>query len=75
MSCYYIGTGVFGKEGEIQTILCVGFGSNDVVYSGTLSGDVYIWRGSKLDRVVQGAHNVSTNCNLDKKIIKKQIKP
>lgn len=51
--------GVFGKEGEIQTILCVACGENDVTYSGTLSGDVYIWKGHKLDRVVQAAHNVS----------------
>ncbi|WAR18910.1 EMAL6-like protein [Mya arenaria] len=48
--------GIFGKEGEIQTVLCVCAGSNDTTYSGTLSGDVYIWRGNRLDRIVQAAH-------------------
>lgn len=51
--------GVFGKVGEIQTVLCLGFGPEDTTYSGTLNGDVYIWKGNNLDRVIQAAHNVS----------------
>ncbi|XP_060573407.1 echinoderm microtubule-associated protein-like 6 [Ruditapes philippinarum] len=48
--------GIFGKEGEIQTILCVSFGPSDITYSGTLGGDIYIWRANRLDRVIQAAH-------------------
>ncbi|XP_074647902.1 echinoderm microtubule-associated protein-like 6 [Tubulanus polymorphus] len=48
--------GIFGKVGEIQTILCLAFGGPDLTYSGTLGGDVYIWSGNNLQRVVQGAH-------------------
>lgn len=51
--------GIFGKAGEIQTILCLSFAPNDVTYSGTLSGDVYVWSGNNLQRVIQGAHGVS----------------
>ncbi|XP_071162130.1 echinoderm microtubule-associated protein-like 6 [Mytilus edulis] len=48
--------GVFGKAGEIQTMMCLAFGPDDTTYSGTLSGDVYIWRGNNLDNVIVGAH-------------------
>ncbi|XP_038072339.1 echinoderm microtubule-associated protein-like 6 [Patiria miniata] len=48
--------GVFGKAGEIQTMLCLTFGPNDITYSGTLSGDVYVWAGNNLQRVIQNAH-------------------
>ncbi|XP_041352370.1 echinoderm microtubule-associated protein-like 6 isoform X2 [Gigantopelta aegis] len=48
--------GVFGSAGEIQTILCLAFGPDDLTYSGTLGGDIYIWKGSNLDRVISGAH-------------------
>ncbi|XP_055878559.1 echinoderm microtubule-associated protein-like 6 isoform X2 [Biomphalaria glabrata] len=49
--------GVFGKAGEIQTMLCLAFGKESVTFSGTLSGDVYIWKDTNLDRVVSAAHN------------------
>lgn len=48
--------GVFGKTGEIQTIMCLAFGPDDTTYSGTLAGDIYVWRGSNLDRVIPAAH-------------------
>ncbi|XP_064600933.1 echinoderm microtubule-associated protein-like 6 [Liolophura sinensis] len=48
--------GVFGKVGEIQTMLCLAFGPEDVTYAGTLGGDIYVWKGSELQRVIQGAH-------------------
>ena len=51
--------GVFGKVGDIQTMLCLASGPDDITYSGTLGGDIYIWKGNNLKRVVQGAHNVS----------------
>ena len=53
--------GIFGKVGEIQTMLCLGFGPDDVTFSGTLGGDVYVWKGTQLSRVVQDAHRVSVN--------------
>jgi hypothetical protein len=53
---------VFGKVGEIQTMLCLAFGPDDTTYAGTLSGDIYVWKGSNLDNVVSGAHQVTLYC-------------
>lgn len=50
---------VFGKVGEIQTMLCLAFALDDVTISGTLGGDVYFWKGINLDRVVSAAHKVT----------------
>ena len=51
--------GVFGKVGDIQTMLCLGFApSDDITYAGTLSGDIYVWSGTNLQRVIQDAHRV-----------------
>lgn len=48
--------GIFGKTGEIQTMLCIGYGSDDTVYAGTLNGDIYVWRGNNLSGVIRNAH-------------------
>ncbi|GFN97686.1 echinoderm microtubule-associated protein-like 6 [Plakobranchus ocellatus] len=49
--------GVFGKVGEIQTLLCLAFGPEDTTYAGTLSGDVYVWKDFNLERVISAAHD------------------
>ena len=51
--------GVFGKVGEIQTQLCLAFGPNQTTYSGTMSGDIYVWCGNNLQSVISDAHEVS----------------
>ncbi|CAB1343776.1 unnamed protein product [Coregonus sp. 'balchen'] len=33
--------GIFGKTGDLQTILCVASAKDDVTYSGALNGDIY----------------------------------
>ena len=43
--------------GEVQTILCLEFGAGDTLYSGTLSGDIYQWKGHTLVNVIK-AHSV-----------------
>uniref|UniRef100_A0A3P8UFH2 EMAP like 6 n=1 Tax=Cynoglossus semilaevis TaxID=244447 RepID=A0A3P8UFH2_CYNSE len=48
--------GIFGKTGDLQTILCVAAAKDDLTYSGALNGDVYVWRGITLIRTVQAAH-------------------
>ena len=50
------------QVGEIQTMLCLTFGADDVTYSGTLGGDVYVWKGNNLSRVVPAAHQVRNLC-------------
>lgn len=44
--------GVFGDAGEVQTLTCLEFGgttsNNEVVYAGTLNGQVYAFREGKL---------------------------
>ena len=58
--CCFIATPLsLSDKGELQTILCLGFGSADTVFSGTLSGDIYQWKGHTLASVIKGAHNVS----------------
>ena len=52
--------GIFGKVGELQTILCTAYGSNGILYSGTLSGDIYKWQENKLVATIPNAHSV---CN------------
>ncbi|XP_015240079.1 PREDICTED: echinoderm microtubule-associated protein-like 6 [Cyprinodon variegatus] len=48
--------GIFGKTGDLQTILCVASAKDDLTYSGALNGDVYVWKGLGLMRTVQAAH-------------------
>nr|XP_020441832.1 echinoderm microtubule-associated protein-like 6 isoform X2 [Monopterus albus] len=48
--------GIFGKTGDLQTILCVASAKDDVTYSGALNGDIYVWKGLSLMRTVQAAH-------------------
>ncbi len=50
--------GIFGKVGELQTILCVSYGPNGVLYSGTLSGDIYKWQENNLVATIPNAHSV-----------------
>uniref|UniRef100_A0A665VSQ7 Uncharacterized protein n=1 Tax=Echeneis naucrates TaxID=173247 RepID=A0A665VSQ7_ECHNA len=51
--------GIFGKTGDLQTILCVASAKDDNTYSGALNGDIYVWKGLNLVRTVQAAHGVS----------------
>uniref|UniRef100_A0A6Q2WWN9 EMAP like 5 n=1 Tax=Esox lucius TaxID=8010 RepID=A0A6Q2WWN9_ESOLU len=48
--------GVFGKTGDLQTILCLACARDQVTYSGALNGDIYVWKGINLIRTIQGAH-------------------
>ncbi|XP_036071655.1 echinoderm microtubule-associated protein-like 6 isoform X3 [Oryzias melastigma] len=48
--------GIFGKTGDLQTILCVSAAKEELTYSGALNGDVYVWKGVTLIRTIQAAH-------------------
>ncbi|XP_028827800.1 echinoderm microtubule-associated protein-like 6 isoform X1 [Denticeps clupeoides] len=48
--------GIFGKTGDLQTILCLATAKDEVTYSGALNGDIYVWKGLNLARTVQAAH-------------------
>ncbi|KAF1375382.1 hypothetical protein PFLUV_G00219450 [Perca fluviatilis] len=48
--------GIFGKTGDLQTILCVASAKDDLTYSGALNGDIYVWKLLNLIRTVQAAH-------------------
>ena len=39
-------------------MMCLAFGPDNTTYAGTLNGDVYVWKGNKLDRSIQAAHKV-----------------
>uniref|UniRef100_A0A8D1EVV9 EMAP like 6 n=1 Tax=Sus scrofa TaxID=9823 RepID=A0A8D1EVV9_PIG len=49
--------GIFGKTGDLQTILCLACAKEDITYSGALNGDIYVWKGLNLIRTIQGAHS------------------
>ena len=49
--------------GELQSILCAAFSPAGVAYSGTLSGDVYKWKGHTLQSVIKAAHKVQAYAN------------
>ena len=49
---------IFLQIGEIQSIMCVAFGPNKTTYSGTLGGDIYIWNGNTLAKVLPKVHKV-----------------
>ncbi|GAB1295883.1 Echinoderm microtubule-associated protein-like 6 [Apodemus speciosus] len=49
--------GIFGKTGDLQTILCLACAKEDITYSGALNGDIYVWKGLSLVRTIQGAHS------------------
>ena len=40
-------------------MLCLAYGVGNVLYSGTLSGDVYKWKDNILVENISGAHSVS----------------
>jgi len=61
--------GIFGKTGDLQTILCVASAKDDITYSGALNGDIYVWKGLNLTRTVQSAHSVSESRHLNQKFI------
>ncbi|XP_046714063.1 echinoderm microtubule-associated protein-like 6 isoform X3 [Silurus meridionalis] len=48
--------GIFGKTGDLQTILCLATAKEEVTYSGALNGDIYVWKGLNLVRTIQAAH-------------------
>uniref|UniRef100_A0A8C1K6D7 EMAP like 6 n=1 Tax=Cyprinus carpio TaxID=7962 RepID=A0A8C1K6D7_CYPCA len=48
--------GIFGKTGDLQTILCLATAKDEVTYSGALNGDIYVWKGLNLTRTIQAAH-------------------
>ena len=50
-------------SGELQSILCVAYAPDDITYTGTLSGDVYKWKGHTLQSAIKGAHSVSCSKN------------
>nr|CAB3242507.1 echinoderm microtubule-associated protein-like 6 [Phallusia mammillata] len=49
--------GVFGKTGDLQTVLCVCCAEDQLTYSGTLNGDIYVWRENNLEKTITTAHN------------------
>lgn len=57
--------GIFGKTGDLQTILCLACAKEDITYSGALNGDIYVWKGLNLVRTIQGAHSVSCIFNVN----------
>lgn len=62
--------GIFGRTGEIQTVLCLAFGPDGITYSGTLSGDIYKWQDHELVHNYQNAHRVYRSFNISIAIIR-----
>lgn len=52
--------GIFGKTKDIQTMFCLAFSrEKDVYYTGTMSGQVYVWKGNQLEEIIPDVHKGS----------------
>lgn len=53
--------GIFGQIKNITTMFCLEFSSTDkqVIYAGTLNGQIYIWKGTELKEILPGVHSSS----------------
>jgi microtubule-associated protein-like 6 len=49
-------SGIFGKKGQVQTIVCL-CSIDDLVASGTDSGHLYVWEGRNCAKAVQAHHD------------------
>jgi microtubule-associated protein-like 6 len=50
--------GLFGQLKSMQTMFCVVFSkTDDIYYTGTTSGDIYVWKGQNLDEIISAAHD------------------
>jgi len=49
--------GIFGTAGELQTMTCVAFSPGSNTYSGSMTGEIYVWNGNHLAEVLP-AHKV-----------------
>lgn len=47
--------GLVGSKGKRCSNLCVGFTAT-ATWTGTATGDVYVWKGNRLRHVIKGAH-------------------
>ncbi|KAG8126400.1 hypothetical protein E2320_021499, partial [Naja naja] len=45
------------EDARMQTMLSVAFGANNLTFTGTISGDVCVWKDHILNRIVGKAHN------------------
>ncbi|KAB1277577.1 Echinoderm microtubule-associated protein-like 5 [Camelus dromedarius] len=45
------------EDARMQTMLAVAFGANNLTFTGTISGDVCVWKDHVLCRIVARAHN------------------
>eukprot|EP00762_Andalucia_godoyi_P001530 ANDGO_00237.mRNA.1 77 kDa echinoderm microtubule-associated protein len=48
--------GIFGTRGELQTIATGAYTAAGLFVSATQSGDLYVWKGERLAKVVEKAH-------------------
>ena len=55
--------GVFGQIKDMQTMFCLAFSkSNETIFTGTLSGSIYVWKNLKLEEIISDAHDGSVYC-------------
>lgn len=52
--------GIFGQIKDIQTMFTVAFGKEkDVYYTGTINGQIYVWKANQLEEIIPNAHTGS----------------
>eukprot|EP00057_Strongylocentrotus_purpuratus_P018650 XP_011673124.1 PREDICTED: echinoderm microtubule-associated protein-like 6 [Strongylocentrotus purpuratus] len=49
-------SGTNPQESKMQTMLSIAFGANETTFTGSMCGDVYVWKGHMLAKVVTRAH-------------------
>jgi WD40 repeat protein len=53
--------GIFGNPKNITTMFCLAFSDadKDLVYTGTILGQIYIWKGQELKEIIPSVHSSS----------------
>ena len=55
--------GIFGQTKDMQTLFCLGFAKEkDTYYTGTMNGQIYVWKENNLKEIFSNAHKGSIFC-------------
>ena len=55
--------GIFGQLKDIQTMFCIAFSKEPgIIYTGTMNGQIYIWKDQELKEILSNVHSSSLFC-------------
>ena len=54
--------GIFGQTKDMTTMFCLSFSKetqNELCYTGTMNGQIYVWKGNQLEEILPHVHESS----------------